>query len=124
MVAMTLGLFIVLTVTGLLLSSKTAYIVQDQSAHVQETGRYAMEILSRAIRQAGYENWSSEWMPALATVDFSPNVMGMDAMTLKKTTAGLDAPVSTFSDVVNGSDILALRCASSAMVMPCLIVRA
>lgn len=109
MIAMTLGLFILLTVTGLLLSSKAAYVVQDQSGHVQETGRYAMEILSRAIRQTGYENWSSEWMPALAATDFSPNVMGMDAMTLKKTTAGLDAPVSASSDVVNGSDILALR---------------
>jgi len=48
-------------------------------------------------------------MPALVTADFSPNVMGMDAMTLKKTTAGLDTPVATSSDVVNGSDILALR---------------
>lgn len=107
MVAITLGLFIVLTATGLLLSSKAGYVTQDQNAHIQETGRYAIEILSRAVRQAGYEKWDSAAMPFLVEADFSANVIGMDARTLKKTTAGLDSATSV--DVVNGSDVLALR---------------
>ena len=107
MIAITLGLFILLTATGLLLSSKTSYVMQDQNASIQETGRYAVEVLSRSVRQAGYENWNNGTMPLLNGADFSANVIGMDAMTLKKTTAGLDGATST--DAVNGSDVLALR---------------
>ena len=107
MIAITLSLFILLTATGLLLSSKSSYVMQDQNASIHETGRYAIEVLSRSVRQAGYENWNSGDLPLLTGNDFSANVIGMDAMTLKKTTAGLDSATST--DVVNGSDVLALR---------------
>lgn len=107
MIAITLGLFILLTATGLLLSSKSGYVMQDQNGSINETGRYAMEVLSRNVRQAGYENWNSGSMPILASAEFSANVMGMDAMTLKKTSAGLEG--ATSADVVNGSDVLALR---------------
>lgn len=107
MISITLGLFIVLTAIGLLLSSKAGYVTQEQNAQVQETGRYAIEILSRAVRQAGYENWSSDAMPVFAAAESSANVIGMDAMTLKKNTAGLS--LATSLDVVNGSDVLALR---------------
>lgn len=107
LIAMTLGLFVVLAATGLLLSSKAGYIVQDQTAHVQETGRYAMEVLSRAIRQAGHENWSEAEMPITAAAELSANVIGMDAMTLRKSTNGLDA--ADYKGAINGSDVLALR---------------
>ncbi|RBA23935.1 type IV pilus assembly protein PilW [Herminiimonas fonticola] len=107
MIAITLGLFILLTTMGLLLSSKTAYVMQDQNATIHETGRYVIEVLSRSVRQAGYENWNNGSMPMLTGTDFSANVIGMDAMTLKKTTAGLDGATAT--DVVNGSDVLAVR---------------
>ena len=107
MIAITLGLFILLTATGLLLSSKSGYVMQDQNASIQETGRYAVEVISRSVRQAGYENWNSGTIPMLTGKDFSATVIGMDAMTLKKTTAGFDGATST--DVVNGSDVLAVR---------------
>jgi type IV pilus assembly protein PilW len=107
MIAISLGLFILLTATGLLVSSKMGYVMQDQNVSVQETGRYAVEVLSRSVRQAGYENWNSGTIPLLTGTDFSANVSGMDAMTLKKTTAGFDG--ATSADVVNGSDVLALR---------------
>jgi len=107
MISITLGLFILLTATGLLLSSKSGYVMQDQNASIHETGRYAMEVLSRSVRQAGYENWNSGSMPILAGAEYSANVIGMDAMTLKKTSAGLEGATSI--DVVNGSDVLALR---------------
>lgn len=107
MIAITLGLFILLTAMGLLLSAKMGYVMQDQNAYIQETGRYATEVVSRSVRQAGYENWNSGTMPLQTADNFSANVMGMDAMTLKKTSAGLDGATAT--DVVNGSDVLALR---------------
>src|SRR3546814_12437792 len=54
MIAMALALLIMLTATGLLLSSKAAYISQNQIATVQESGRYAVQLVSRAIRQSAY----------------------------------------------------------------------
>ena len=107
MIAITLGLFILLTAMGLLLSAKMGYVMQDQNAYIHETGRYATEVVSRSVRQAGYENWNSGTIPLQTADNFSANVMGMDAMTLKKTSAGLDGATAT--DVVNGSDVLALR---------------
>lgn len=105
MIAMALGLFVLLAATGLLLSSKAGYTVQDQTAHVQESGRYAMEILTRAIRQAGHED--SRMLPVAMTQEATPNVIGLDAMTLKKTAAGLDG--ASAKGAVNGSDVLVLR---------------
>lgn len=105
MIAMALGLFVLLAATGLLLSSKAGYTVQDQTAHVQESGRYAMDILSRAVRQTGNED--SSMMPAAMMQEATPNVVGLDAMTVKKTAAGLDG--ASAKGVVNGSDVLALR---------------
>lgn len=107
MIAITLGLFILLTGTGLLLSSKSGYVMQEQNAAIQETGLYAVELIARNVRQAGYENWNSGIAPILSSAEFSPNVIGMDAMTLKKTSTALEGATSI--EVVNGSDVLALR---------------
>lgn len=107
MIAMTLGLFILLATTGLLLSSKAGYVTQEQSSQVQETGRYAMEILSRAVRQAGHENRDAGMPTVVMAAEATPNVIGLDAMTLKKTTAGLNG--ADAKGAVNGSDILAVR---------------
>lgn len=103
MIAMALGLFVLLAATGLLLSSKAAYTAQSQTAHIQESGRYAMDILSHAVRQAGHEGGR---MPVVMTQEATPNVIGLDAMTLKKTAAGLNG--ATAKGAVNGSDVLAL----------------
>lgn len=107
MIAMALGLFVVLAATGLLLSSKAGYTVQDQIAHIQETGRYATEIIARAARQAGHENWDDATFSSLSAIELSPAILGLDAATLKKTTAGIEH--ADAKGVVNGSDVLALR---------------
>jgi type IV pilus assembly protein PilW len=107
MIAMALGLLILLATTSLLLSSKTGYIAEDQMVQLHETGRYTTEVLARAIRQTGYEHMDGERVAIVATAELTANVAGLDAMTLKKTGAGLSS--ATSSDVVNGSDILAVR---------------
>ncbi len=107
MIAITLGLFILLTGTGLLLSSKSSYLMQEQNATIQETGRYALELIARSVRQAGYESWNGGIEPFFSSAEFSSNVIGMDAVTLKKTSVALEGATSV--DVVNGSDVLALR---------------
>jgi type IV pilus assembly protein PilW len=107
MIAITLGLLILLVTTSLLLSSKAGYIAEDQLVQLHETGRYATEVLARAIRQTGYEHRDGEHVAIVSTPELTANVAGLDAMTLKKTGTGLSS--ATGSDVVNGSDILALR---------------
>lgn len=107
MIAIALGLLIMLIVTGLLLSSKAGYTAEEQTVNIHETGRYAVEILARAIRQAGYQHLDGEHMATGDNAELSANVDGLDAMTLKKSTAGLSSASSV--DVVNGSDVLALR---------------
>lgn len=113
MVAMTIGLFITLLATGLLASNQAAYLAQDQHVQVQETGRYAMEMLARAIRQAGYKNLAA----ASSNADIHPHVIGMDASSLKRTTAGMDAAAA--STVVNGSDVLALSYSGDEAMFNC-----
>jgi len=104
MIAITIGLLIMLTLTHLVLSGKAGYTTQDQIVGLQETGRYATDILSRAIRQAGYQDVGRI---QVVSSELSANIDGYDAMTLKKNTEGLTSPSS--SDVVNGSDVLAVR---------------
>lgn len=107
LIAMALGLLVVLAATTMLLSAKTSYIAMDQHEQIQETGRYASEVIARAIRQAGYEYRDVDQVAFAVDADLSANVIGMDAMTLKKNDAALTS--ATPRDAVNGSDILALR---------------
>lgn len=111
MISIVLGMLVVLAATALLVSSKSSYIAQDDGAQMQETARFALENINRSIRQAGYENWDKETQdaPIVATPEMDPNVMGLDARTLKTdaSTPGIDSPQTT--GVVNGSDVLAVR---------------
>jgi type IV pilus assembly protein PilW len=106
MVAMTVGLLVVLATTALLVTAKTGYIVRDEGARVQETGRYAIEAITRAVRQAGYENWGTGTAALLNTPEISANIVGLDASTLKESTPGIEAPSAKS---INGSDVLAVR---------------
>lgn len=105
MVSMALGLFVVMAATGLLVSTKSTYVAQDDAAVVHETGRYALEAITRAVRQAAYENWDARGAPVLTTASASANITGLNAARVKATSPGLDSPLSA----VNGSDVLAIR---------------
>lgn len=106
MISITLGLLVVMAATALLVSAKTSYTSQDNAIRVQETGRYALEIIARSVRQAAYENWDSDEAPVIAAADLSANIAGLDAHSLKESANGIEA-ASTAS--VNGSDVLAVR---------------
>ncbi|WP_019140512.1 PilW family protein [Noviherbaspirillum massiliense] len=106
MISITLGLLVVLATTALLLSAKSGYLAQEDGIRIQESGRYAIEVLTRAIRQAAYENWDGQTAPVLATEDLSAYIIGLDAASLKSTTPGIE---SALAKSVNGSDVLAVR---------------
>jgi type IV pilus assembly protein PilW len=106
MISITLGMLVVMATTALLVSSKTSYTAQDEGVRIQETGRYAFDVIARAVHQAAYENWDVDGGPMLAGAAYSANVRGFDASSVKAATHGIDAPLQTS---VNGSDVLALR---------------
>ncbi len=54
MVALTLGLFMTIVVGGAYVSSKGSFRYADAMSRVQENARFAMELLARNIRMAGY----------------------------------------------------------------------
>ncbi|HYD81743.1 MAG TPA: PilW family protein [Paucimonas sp.] len=106
MVSTALGLFVVLAGLALLVSSKMAYLAQDEGVRLQEAGRHALDVVARAVRQAGYEHWDEEQARLHAEPEFSPNVLGLDARSLKESSDDIEFPSP---HAVNGSDVLALR---------------
>lgn len=106
MISIALGLLVMLAATALLLSSKSAYTAQDDGTRIQDTGRFAAEIIGRSIRQAAYENWDRNDAPIVTAASISANIAGFDARSLKATTEGIASPLASN---VNGSDVLAVR---------------
>lgn len=54
MIAMTIGLILLLAIGSIFISSNQISRVQENNARVQESGRFALDILGRNIRQAGH----------------------------------------------------------------------
>lgn len=105
MVSMTVGLFVVAAATGVLVSVKSGYMAQADSAQILDTGRHAIDILSRTLRQASYLQWDNSDFNSPAEDD-GPAVFGMDARSLKSRSKDVSSPIARS---VNGSDVLAIR---------------
>lgn len=56
MIAITLGLLILLAIGSIYIGSRQTFRMQEENARLQETGRYALEVMGRSIRQAGFWN--------------------------------------------------------------------
>jgi type IV pilus assembly protein PilW len=102
MVALAIGMMLVLASISLLLAVRSAYLLHDDRARLEENGRFALELISRAVRQAGYRDWGVAGSGAAA---LQP-VTGLDARSLKDAADGMAGP---YGSTVNGSDVLALR---------------
>jgi type IV pilus assembly protein PilW len=86
MIAITLGLILLTGVMQVFLSSKTVFSTQQALSRVQETGRLAVEFLSKDIRMAGYMGCATrvEGMKVINTLknsssalyDFATAIMG------------------------------------------------
>jgi type IV pilus assembly protein PilW len=111
MISLTLGLLVVMSGSLLLLSSKTSYQVQDESSRMQETGRYALELIALSVHQAGFENWEDGSAGNVNGSTLSAHITGLDAYSLKSSDEGIENPVP---NSVHGSDVLALRFNGSA----------
>lgn len=104
MVALTIGLGIVLMAGRLLVLANGAYAAQIESAGVEDGGRFAIDLIGRAVRAAGAIDADTLADPAADSVP--ARLAGLDARTLPRATAGIDDPLPA---AVNGSDVLAVR---------------
>lgn len=85
MVAMTIGLIILIGVGTVFLSSLRTYRIQEDSARLQESGRYALEAIGRSVRQAGFSNMpiSGDMFAGFAGVPVNGTNAATDTITLQ-----------------------------------------
>lgn len=108
MISMTLGMCIVLAITGLVVSSKTAQSTQHEAIQLQDTARFAFDNISRSVKQAGHMNLDQSDAPWINTQHLSPSLVGFDASSVAATSYGLDGLVNS-KNTSDASDILVLR---------------
>nr|WP_314624707.1 PilW family protein [uncultured Noviherbaspirillum sp.] len=102
LVALAIGLVLILVATALLMLVRSTYLLIDDRSRIEESGRFAVGIVSHAVRQAGYRDWSAA---GASEADWLA-VSGLDARSLKEAPNAIDGP---YGSTVNGSDVLALR---------------
>lgn len=105
--ALALGLLIALAAIALLLAAISGYRLQEEAIRMEETGRYAIESIARAVRQAGYQDHAPG---ATAMPPQDAAIAGRDAASLGNG-GGIETAASA---LVNGSDVLELRFMGSA----------
>lgn len=59
LVAMTLAMLLTVVISQLFLGSKQTYSAQEEQARMQENGRFALELVGRELRQAGFKQAES-----------------------------------------------------------------
>jgi type IV pilus assembly protein PilW len=105
MVAVAIGLAVLLAAARLLELANGAYAAQTESAALDDAGRYALELVGRAVRQAAHADPLQ--LDLSAPVDVLPaRLAGLDARSLGGATAGIGTPLAA---AANGSDVLAVR---------------
>ena len=60
MIALTIGLLMMAAVSSVFVTSKTMYTTQDSLARLQENARFALQVMMRDIRMAGYYGCSDD----------------------------------------------------------------
>lgn len=117
MIALVLGLIIVAGVIQLFLSSKQAYRLQESMSQVQETGRYALEVMSRDIRQAGYKGGCGRDVPLNIILDETEDSYDELVFDLNRPLVGWDDTAGDLADqldsYVPGTDVLIVKHAAS-----------
>lgn len=109
MVAVAIGLIISLVIGQVFVGSRQSFNSQDDSARIQESMRYASQILTRTIRMAGYRNNTGIDPNTIFLKASAPAISGADNVT----TNGLP----------NGTNPVAPTGASPAVVPDTITVR-
>lgn len=110
MIAITLGLVLMAGVMQVFLSSRVTFSTHQAMSRVQETGRLAMEFLSRDIRMAGFMGCASR-SPGAVFIDSAGDLGGFHK-DFEKGIEGFTAPVTGLA-AKTGTDVLVVRTADA-----------
>lgn len=110
MVAITVGLLVLLFAAAMLVSANRGHAALEDAARLDDSGRFALETIARAVRQTAYVNWDRADAGIADDPTAPARVVGMDNRSLVKTADFISDPRP---DVANGSDVLALRFAGA-----------
>lgn len=115
MVAMVLGLLLTFGILQVFLSTKNVYRMQADMARIQENGRFAVDILSRDIRMAGYSGCGNiDRVPVNVIAENPGEYMNFDSSTV---VGGQDnVAEGNAYQAVAGTDVLSIRGAAAAGV--------
>lgn len=116
LIALALGLVTVLTAARLLLLASSAHATQTELGAIDDGGRYALELIGRAVHQAGHVDPAMLLAPQTPWAAIPAAVAGLDDRTLAHSSAALDDPLT---NAVNGSDVLALRFTGDGAMTGC-----
>lgn len=106
LVSMAVGLVVLLAAGALLVSSSRSYAAQAEAAALDDGGRFALELIARALRQPAHRDWERVDLAAGLEGTAPPGLAGFDDKTLGKASDGISDPLN---GSVNGSDVLAVR---------------
>lgn len=113
MIAITLGFVVIGALGTVFLGSRQSYRVQDAMSRLQENGRYALDLMARDIRQAGYlgcardATVANNVAPPTDYTNYTAGIAGYEA-TLP---SGLTA-----AERVAGTDVIRVQSAAPASV--------
>ena len=99
MISMALGLLVLLAISSIYIGSRQTFRLQENNARLQETGRFAIEVLGRSVRQAGY--WNMPISPVNTATAFVP-LAGGAVITGTDGTAGAPDTVTVQYDGLAG----------------------
>jgi len=112
LLALALGAMLILGATGMLLAVSASHAAQASHARIDDSGRYAMDAIARALRQSAYVNYvnyvsgDAGAVPLLPAAHDSASLAGLDAHSLSRNSEGISNPLP---DAMQGSDVLAVR---------------
>lgn len=114
MIALTLGLMLTAAIGYFYLGSRQSYRTQDGMARLQENARYALEVIARDVRMAGYRGCVGPTVPITNTLNnpnqypwnFAVPIQGFEATSATVWSPALDASITS---PLGGRDVLTVR---------------
>jgi type IV pilus assembly protein PilW len=118
MIAITLSLILTVAVGFLYVGTKQTYRSQESLSRLQENARYALEVISRDVRMAGYRGCAGSTNPFANTLNtptaypwnFAVPIQGFESTGASTWSPALDASITS---PLGGSDVITVRSVQS-----------
>lgn len=114
MVAVVIGLFLMSGAVSLLVTSKRTYLVQDDLGRIQENARFAMDMLARDLRMAGYFGCADNISQVFNHVNFGA---GGSILDISDPIEGFEAGTAAWLPSASNEDVDLIRAGTDAITL-------